>query len=92
MSGPDAEANVRIPDASLIDIAPTILHLMGEPIPEDMDGKVIEEALTSDYMKANPITFTSSDDSDIKTTQDDIYSEEDTKKIEEKLKGLGYIE
>ena len=92
LSGPDVKANVRIPNASLIDIAPTILHLMGEPIPEDMDGKVIEEALTLKYMMSNPITFTSSEDSDIKTTQDDVYSEKDTKKIEEKLKGLGYIE
>jgi predicted AlkP superfamily phosphohydrolase/phosphomutase len=32
--------------ASLADLAPTILHLMGIPIPSDMDGRVLEEILS----------------------------------------------
>lgn len=31
-------------DAGLQDVAPTLLHLMGEPIPQSMDGHVLEEA------------------------------------------------
>ncbi|MFP4323790.1 MAG: alkaline phosphatase family protein [Anaerolineales bacterium] len=31
--------------ASLMDIAPTVLHLLGQPVPEDMDGRVLTEAL-----------------------------------------------
>ena len=32
-------------DASLYDLAPTILHLMGEPVPEHMDGRVLSEVI-----------------------------------------------
>jgi len=32
-------------DANILDIAPTILHLMGLPVPRDMEGKVIVEDL-----------------------------------------------
>ncbi len=32
-------------DARLIDLAPTILHLMDLPVPRDMDGRVLSEAL-----------------------------------------------
>ncbi len=32
-------------DAGLADLAPTLLHLMGEEIPEHMDGRVLSEAL-----------------------------------------------
>lgn len=33
----------RKKDASILDIAPTILHLMGLPIPDDMKGSIITE-------------------------------------------------
>jgi predicted AlkP superfamily phosphohydrolase/phosphomutase len=33
----------RKKDASILDIAPTILHLMGLPIPDDMKGNIITE-------------------------------------------------
>jgi predicted AlkP superfamily phosphohydrolase/phosphomutase len=32
----------RLNGLQLMDFAPTVLHLMGQPIPEDMQGKVIE--------------------------------------------------
>jgi predicted AlkP superfamily phosphohydrolase/phosphomutase len=31
--------------ASLLDIAPTVLHLLGVPVPDDMDGRVLTEIL-----------------------------------------------
>lgn len=40
-SGPDFENKGR-KDASIIDIAPTILSMMGEKIPGDMDGEVLD--------------------------------------------------
>ena len=32
-------------EASLYDLAPTIMHLMGEPVPEHMDGRVLSEVI-----------------------------------------------
>jgi predicted AlkP superfamily phosphohydrolase/phosphomutase len=38
--GPDLELNEE--NGELIDLAPTILHYLGEEIPEEMDGKVMD--------------------------------------------------
>jgi len=32
----------------MADIAPTLLHLMGHPVPEQMDGTVLMDALKSE--------------------------------------------
>jgi predicted AlkP superfamily phosphohydrolase/phosphomutase len=45
MYGPRIRRNCPITDANIIDIAPTILYLIDEPVPTNMDGKVIKEGL-----------------------------------------------
>jgi len=45
--GPDFKNNYLIKEAEIIDLAPTILHLMGCRIPNDMDGRVLKEILKS---------------------------------------------
>jgi predicted AlkP superfamily phosphohydrolase/phosphomutase/tetratricopeptide (TPR) repeat protein len=44
MAGPGIKRDERIYGASLIDIAPTVLALLGLPIGEDMDGRPLLEA------------------------------------------------
>lgn len=70
---------------ALIDLAPTILQLLGEPIPDDMDGRVLDEFLasaqTAEYAPAAPF----------QNTLDGEYSPEDEKTVEERLAGLGYL-
>ncbi len=44
MKGPGIKQDERIYGASLIDVGPTILHLYGLPVGEDMDGRVLIEA------------------------------------------------
>src|SRR6266513_822248 len=39
--GPDIKKDDRIYGANLLDICPTLLHLFGLPVGEDMDGKVL---------------------------------------------------
>jgi arylsulfatase A-like enzyme len=42
-----------------IDLAPTVLHILGVPAPERMDGRVLSEALTSGTSKSpDPVTHT----------------------------------
>ena len=41
-AGPSINGEGAIGDVSLLDLAPTFLHLMGEPIPQEMTGNVIE--------------------------------------------------
>ena len=48
-SGPHIRRGQSISGARIVDLAPTILHLMGLPAPDDMDGRVLEEALTGEF-------------------------------------------
>ena len=41
--GPDIKQGVKIENVKIIDLAPTILHMMYTPIPKDMDGRVLKE-------------------------------------------------
>src|SRR6059036_1291981 len=54
-SGTGRPRRYRIVGAMLYSIAPTILYLLGLPVPEDMPGKVLQEALTADFQSRNPI-------------------------------------
>ena len=48
-SGPAVRKNLQIDDARLVDIAPTILYLMGCSVPTDMDGRVLTEVFREKY-------------------------------------------
>lgn len=41
--GPDIEPAGGIDNVSILDLAPTILHLLGIRVPKDMDGRVLKE-------------------------------------------------
>ncbi len=69
----------------LIDLAPTILQILGESVPYDMDGRVLNEMLTT----ASTVQFTAA--SETATNTLDGYSEEEARAIEERLAGLGYL-
>ena len=45
--GPEIKKNKEI-NAKIIDLAPTILHIMNVPIPKDMDGRVLKEIFKKD--------------------------------------------
>ena len=44
LKGPGIRSDARIEGATLLDIAPTVLTLLGLPVGEDMEGKVILSA------------------------------------------------
>jgi arylsulfatase A-like enzyme len=72
-------------------LAPTILYLLGESIPGDMDGRIIEEIIQDTFLLKNPAQHGSGGDSDEKTTSV-YYDESEQEYIRDKLKGLGYID
>ncbi len=43
--GPDIKKKGDIGERDILDLTPTILHLFGAPVPEDMDGRVLNEIL-----------------------------------------------
>jgi predicted AlkP superfamily phosphohydrolase/phosphomutase len=87
--GPAARAGAEIEKARIIDVAPTVLHLMGLPVQADMDGRPLEEALTSEYRSANAVA---TDHAEIDLEAGDYdYEEGDRGEIEKRLKEMGYM-
>lgn len=76
--------------ASIVDVAPTILYMMGLPVPEEMDGKVLLDLFTDDYRAGHEVTYTLSQDYEKKEKRE--YTVEEEELISERLKDLGYLE
>jgi arylsulfatase A-like enzyme len=51
VSGPDFARGARV-ESAIWDVAPTVLHLFGVPIPRKMDGRVLRELLRSGSVPA----------------------------------------
>jgi predicted AlkP superfamily phosphohydrolase/phosphomutase len=47
-AGPDVKTRAVVHGASTLDIAPTLLYLMRQPIPREMEGRVLTELLHDD--------------------------------------------
>jgi predicted AlkP superfamily phosphohydrolase/phosphomutase len=79
--GPGIESQ-RLSEQSLLDIAPTILHLFDSPIPSDMDGSVIEEIAGTETAVStrDPIEVT-------RTTE-----RSRNEGLEQRLEDIGYLE
>jgi predicted AlkP superfamily phosphohydrolase/phosphomutase len=90
MEGENITKGAQVEGAEIVDIAPTILHLSGFPIPADMDGRVIAEAISEPFMSANPVSILPPEHTGEELASTD-YSEEEAETIEERLKGMGYI-
>jgi predicted AlkP superfamily phosphohydrolase/phosphomutase len=89
VSGQGINAGATLQEASIMDLAPTILYAMGIPIPSDMDGRILTEAFTSDHLSSVQPKY--SDELSGRQTGEDQYSLEDEEEIKERLRGLGYV-
>jgi predicted AlkP superfamily phosphohydrolase/phosphomutase len=87
MNGPLCRKSDSV-SPKIIDIAPTILYLLGLPVLEEMDGSVLEDVIDTSYTKFHPIKFMKSFKCDEKGS---FYSAEEEENIKDSLKGLGYL-
>jgi len=55
LAGGPVRAGGELKDAGYLDIAPTILYLLGYPVPEDIPGKVLTEAISEDFVEKFPV-------------------------------------
>jgi hypothetical protein len=89
--GPPIKPASKVMNSTIYDIAPTLLYLQGHPILKNMDGKVLTEIFSEDYLARHPVYQV--EPSKVKgQTLPVALDEEETHKIEERLRGLGYIE
>jgi predicted AlkP superfamily phosphohydrolase/phosphomutase len=93
MSGGPIQKSFEFEGARIIDVAPTVLYLMGIPVPDDMDGRVLVEALDEQFLEANPIEFEAVDpdvEADAAETQRG-FTQDESELIAKRLQALGYI-
>lgn len=86
--GDPIRPGVRGGDASIYDVAPTTLELMGLPIGENMRGRVLEPAFREGYLRDHPIRTES-----YEMIQGPTLEEEqgDDEILKEQLRSLGYL-
>jgi predicted AlkP superfamily phosphohydrolase/phosphomutase len=88
-AGPDIAAGATPTDASVVDVAPTVLHGMGEAIPADTDGRVLDEIFAADSPTA---TRSVSRTDYARSASESRAADEDFSDVEDRLRGLGYVE
>ncbi|HSB08654.1 MAG TPA: alkaline phosphatase family protein [Blastocatellia bacterium] len=90
--GPELRRGVRIEGARIIDYAPTILHSFGVEIPRDMDGRVLEEAFTEEYLAAYPVRASDAEEVTYKPLDaSEAMTEDESEEIRARLRSLGYL-
>jgi len=96
-SGPDVIPNPEsLKNLNIEDIAPTVLYLMGLPVPSDMDGRALTKVLTPSVLESRPIRcgepigFWPREDEVV--FSDEVMSDRDEAEIRERLRALGYLE
>jgi predicted AlkP superfamily phosphohydrolase/phosphomutase len=60
LNGAGIATGKKLLGASVVDVAPTLLYLMGLPLGRDMDGSLLTEVLDDELKKSQPVTFISS--------------------------------
>ena len=77
-------------DLSLFDLAPTILHLLGLPVPRHFSGTVATSLFEEDFVASNPVRYADHDVADRPTHDEPVTVPLESERLE-KLKALGYL-
>ncbi|MCK4679533.1 hypothetical protein KAT82_00250, partial [bacterium] len=91
--GPGIRRGVTLANANVLDLTPTILALLGEPVGRDMDGFVLTGLIDEGHVADHPITYvdTYERDEPPEQSEEPVESALDDA-IREELRSLGYIE
>ena len=87
--GPSIRRGTALGAAHITDLTPTMLHLLGQPVVDDMDGRVLEEILEPAFAQANPIRTVAATGGHEAADAD--LSADETGEIKDRLRELGYL-
>ena len=86
--GPPIDAGGHVTDATVVDIAPTVLHNAGEPVPRSADGRVLTEVFAAGSPPTREVVRQPY--SPVSRAREP--PSRDTDEVEARLKGLGYLD
>jgi predicted AlkP superfamily phosphohydrolase/phosphomutase len=87
--GPAFRQGEKLAPRSILDVAPTVLYLLGLPVPRQMDGKVLADALEPDRLRRCPVQY--ADVELLGNAGAGALSTEDSEDIRRRLEGIGYV-
>lgn len=90
--GKEIKSGIKMDGASIMDVAPTVLYQMGVSIPDDMDGKVLSSIFCESFPDSNSVAYKRDNLKGNETRDFAEYTEDEEKELEDRLRGLGYIE
>ncbi len=92
VSGKNIRRQQYLSYASVYDITPTILYLLGLPIADDMPGKVLINSIKEGFLARNPLRCIDTYEKGNKLLfKNPIRSFIDEEKVKERMRSLGYI-
>jgi predicted AlkP superfamily phosphohydrolase/phosphomutase len=86
--GPEVRSGFKVEKASILDVAPTLLHSFGIPMQNEMDGRVLDEIFKDDSRFPERSAVKPIKECELEVSS---FDEEEKALIEERLRKLGYI-
>ncbi|KPJ52940.1 hypothetical protein AMJ39_06425 [candidate division TA06 bacterium DG_24] len=91
MSGGPVKRGTAITGASIIDLAPTVLYLLGIPVPKDMDGKILVSAIEDEFVQSHEPEFVEPPE-ETRAAPERSFSSEEEEQVKDHLRAIGYID
>jgi predicted AlkP superfamily phosphohydrolase/phosphomutase len=87
LDGPDIKLGSVLSEADIVDLAPTIMHMLGEGVPKMMDGHVLQDAFHS----PSEVAFVEDEHEAGVLMDDQALSADEEAQVEDRLRSLGYL-
>ena len=78
-------------DAGVMDVAPTLLYLLGMPVDRKMTGRLLVDAFDDSWVASHPAHYTDQYDSLIVMSESSVRPSGADKALKDKLVSLGYV-
>lgn len=89
--GPAIQRGQFLSQASILDVAPTLLCSLAQAVPQNMDGKALEDIFESDFLKEHPPIVGGVRETTLRAGEN-VFSAQEAEAIRERLQDLGYLE
>ena len=91
LRGPAIRPGARVEGARLIDVMPTLLYLLGVPVPAGLDGRILSGAFEPEWLRSHPVPGEGAP-AVAPTAPATPYTAEEAAEVEEHLRSLGYVD